>query len=638
MSPRGSTRIGHPASLPPGEYAPPPAISSTGSGHTVRFRGEDGRSHRFEVSSLPLAEWHDTIASCWAARVGPAGGLRTKSSAIGAWGNLARFMRFISQLLQAPARPEDLTADHVDTFRRHREATVGSVIARRELRDLGRTLSTGPMRELITADAMNRFLERATGRLTPRSGYSDNEFGSLLSAARADVAVMRDRLDDTRRLLERVDRDPETLSEADVARAAALGPLARSGTADVPLQGAAQTLVARSRLAEQVFLTRSDLTPLLVLMVAVTGWNVETIKELPSTHRIIEGLAVELEVVKRRRGAQHWYQTVTWEIGPRGRELYTPGGLYLLLHRLMAPARTLAASSAFWMVWHNRSTPNALDQGVRDPFAGVLNVGISHSRWVAAHGLVADAPATRSVTTVDLSVSPEQDTNVQPLRLDFNRVKTSVDVRRTRQLGGHLPSAARSNTTEVLFANYLRGDQTTIDWAGEVMSETFSDVERSAWAAHTAALSQSGRTSLRIVPLSDVNAVEEALTAEGIDRAGAREAVAGRLDTAWTACVDHEHHPITGRRCGRSFLECFHCSNSLVIGDHLPGLLGLLDALEARRLQMTEEAWWQRYGPAWAAIRVEILPKFSEAELAEANNHKPVDALLDLVEPRWDQP
>jgi hypothetical protein len=43
-------------------------------------------------------------------------------------------------------------------------------------------------------------------------------------------------------------------------------------------------------------------------------------------------------------------------------------------------------------------------------------------------------------------------------------------------------------------------------------------------------------------------------------------------------------------------------------------------------------------GPAWAAIRTDILPKFSEAELAEARSSKPADALLDIVEPGWEKP
>jgi len=54
--------------------------------------------------------------------------------------------------------------------------------------------------------------------------------------------------------------------------------------------------------------------PLLVLLVAVTERNSETVKELPAARRILDSRAVELVVTKRRRGIKRWFETVTWEI------------------------------------------------------------------------------------------------------------------------------------------------------------------------------------------------------------------------------------------------------------------------------------------------------------------------------------
>ena len=59
-------------------------------------------------------------------------------------------------------------------------------------------------------------------------------------------------------------------------------------------------------------------------------------------------------------------------------------------------------------------------------------------------------------------------------------------------MGGHLPSAARSNTVPVLFSNYLRGDPTTIEWAHEIVSEAVVDAEQAALAAHRAAQQAAG--------------------------------------------------------------------------------------------------------------------------------------------------
>ena len=110
------------------------------------------------------------------------------------------------------------------------------------------------------------------------------------------------------------------------------------------------------------------------------------------------------------------------------------------------------------------------------------------------------------------------------------------------------------------------------------------------------------------------------------------------MDTAWSACVDSEHHPVSGRRCEVSFLDCFHCGNCLITTSHLPRLLGLLDALNQRKQQMGEEDWWRRYGPAWAAIRHDVLTRFSPGEVAAAERHNPADTLLELVENPWEQP
>ena len=90
---------------------------------------------------------------------------------------------------------------------------------------------------------------------------------------------------------------------------------------------------ARKQLAGQLFLTRADLPPLLVLMVAPSGRNGETVKELPAAHRLLDDKAVEVSVIKRRRGPAHWTGQAVWEIALPSRRLHTPGGLYLLVHR-----------------------------------------------------------------------------------------------------------------------------------------------------------------------------------------------------------------------------------------------------------------------------------------------------------------
>ena len=595
MSPRGTTRIGKPTPLPLGTYTPRPQSTES----VVDFFGEDGRSRRFDISLLPLPGWHGDLATSWASRVGPSGTLRTRASATSAWGSLTRLIRFLAQTLRPPQHPGDLEVRHIDAYRRFRESSTNERYAKLELRSIALIFDVPPLAELVSAEVRDRMRPHLRYQPIPKSGYSDGELARIVTAARADVATLRDRL-----LVAPFDSDEEERYLLEVART----------TGTIQLQGVSAPRLAgvKRRVAERLFVTRRDLTPLLVLLVATTGWNLEVIKDLPAEHRIIEGLAVEVEVTKRRRGPGHWHQTATWEIGPPGKELSTPGGLYLLLHRMMAPARELMDDpSSFWALWHHRQGRRSGGDGCRNPFAAALDASLRHQYWMRERGVKAD-PLTDD-TSLEAPI----------LRLDFNRLKTSIDVRRTRQMGGHLPSAARTNTTGVLFRNYLAGDQSTIDWARELMAETLVEVEQAAWSAHRRALATHGVTNLEIRIKSDD---------------GDQPPPSDEVDTAWTSCSDHEHHPLTGRRCAASFLDCFHCGNCVVTDDHLPRLLSLLDGLEIRRQQMSEDAWWTRYGSSWAAIRYEVLPKFTEAEVDRAAQTKPNDSFLDLVEPRWDQP
>lgn len=288
MSPRGTTGLGKPASLPPGNYAPRP--QRTGS--IVEFVGEDGRSRTFDVGTLPLPGWHESLAGSWAARVGPAGALRTRSSATAAWGPVARMVRFLAQTLRPPAHPSDLTVEHVDAFMRFRESSAGERSAKLELRSVALTFEMLPLAELVSAEVRDRMRPYQGLRVNPLSGYSDGELARIVAAARTDVAAMRERMIIP---ASNPDETPARISQTH-----------RADTFPFPGIAAPQLTVLKRRAAEKLFVTRRDMTSMLVLLVAMTGWNIEVIKDLPAEHRVIEGLAVEVEVTKRRRGAGRW--------------------------------------------------------------------------------------------------------------------------------------------------------------------------------------------------------------------------------------------------------------------------------------------------------------------------------------------
>jgi hypothetical protein len=404
----------------------------------------------------------------------------------------------------------------------------------------------------------------------------------------------------------------------------ALAALAATGVVPDERGRPGNGLPARRAHAERLFVVWPDIAPLLVLLVAITGRNIETIKELPAEHRVLDGRAVEVRLTKRRRGARNWTQTVTWEIGPPGRELQTPGGLYLLVHRLCARGRRFGATTGLWSVWRNGVRAGVTGTAEHcNPFTRDLVGGGYAQRargWITQHGLTSDTPTTTGESA--------------PFVLDMGRLKTSIEARRARALGGHLPSAARSNTTGVLFRNYLRGDPSTQQWAREVIDEAVVDAETAALDAHRRMLAATGG-ALHIHP-------EPGLGSDARGPSGppgdADRPPSPAVDAAWSGCADAEHHPLTGTTCQAAFLDCFHCGNCMITGDHLPRVLALLDALDQRRQQLPTEDWWARYGPVWAAITREVLPRFTPAQIDHAAMDKPIDALLDLLEQPWERP
>jgi hypothetical protein len=641
---RGSTGPGRAAALPGGDYERHGPASQLPRGVVVFFHGDDDRRRIFEFSRLPLPGWHEALAAAFAERTGPGGGLRTASAAGTGWGALGRLVRFLAALPDPPARPGQLTREQLQAFHDQRARTA-PLTALRDLAEARMLLTRPALREQVPAQVLDHLQRRLpaprpapdAGAPQPGSdtrlttGYSDGELARLLAALRSDAAAIRDRIRDGENLLRRQQADRLALTEDDQIAGGMLQQMAATGQVPAP-PGArpAAFSAGRQQLAGQLFVTLRDLPPLMLLAAALSERNGETIKELPARHRLLEDRAVELVIVKRRRGARRWFETVTWEIGPPGRELHTPGGFYLLMLELTARSRQRCGSPLLWCVWRNG---HAAGLGVADdhvaPFESSLRATpILPTAWAAdrPRPLLADPPPGPGGTG--------KPAPAVPLQVSFNRIKTSMEVRRTKRMGGHLPSAAKSNTMPVLFRNYLSGDPVIISWAEDILGEALVDAEQAARQAHQRAAQLAGGGP-RVVPgPAGAATLEEA----GLDPGVARQAADGGLDTGWTACTGHDRHPLTGQECQVSFLDCFHCGNCLITRDHLPRLLGLIDALDQRRRELPEEAWWRRYGPSWAAIRHDILARFTPAELRQARASKPHDALLDLVENPWELP
>jgi hypothetical protein len=643
--------------MPGHSYEPPGPVRELPGGRLlVAFHGDDDRRRVFGVSRLPLPGWHQSLAAAVAERTGPGGGLRTFAAATTGWGALGRLVKFLGALPQPPASPDQLTPAHLEAFHDHRAKTTPTT-ALRDMSEARLLFALPALRDKVSAAVLDHLQRRLPAPREPRApaaghdagpaqpgfgakrlttGFSDGELARLLAALRADAARIRDRIRAGEDLLRRYQADPLALDDNDRDLGRMLEQMAATGRVPAPPAARPSPFCPeRQQLAGRLFLTLRDLPPLMMLAAALSERNGETMKELPVRHRALEDRAVELVIVKRRRGARRWFETVTWEIGTPGRELHTAGGFYLLMLELTARSRGWCGSPLLWCAWRN-GYPAGL--GVPDshlaPFADSLKgTTILPTAWAAnrPRPLLADPQPVHAGSG---GPSPGAVAPGQPLQVSFNRIKTSMEVRRTKRMGGHLPSAAKSNSMPVLFRNYLSGDPVITAWAEEVLGEALLDAEQAARQAHDRAVKAAGGGPRVLAGPVNTAALEKS----GLGPEAARHAADGELDTGWTACIDHDQHPLTREPSQVTYPDCFHCGNCLVTRDHLPRLLALLDALAQRRRELPEDAWWTRYGPAWVAIRQDILAKFTPAELQQAQAGKPHDALLDLAENPWELP
>ncbi|MBT3163099.1 hypothetical protein HTV80_08265 [Streptomyces sp. Vc74B-19] len=604
--------------MPEGPYQAESTPAAAARTLVVPFHGEDGRRWEYDFSTLPFPAFHAEFAAAFAVRTGPVGGLRTKVSADASFQILRRFLLFLESLKQPPRSLADLTPRHVERFRLQRSESSSLTTARADVFGLITVLRHVSPPDLLDRE-LREYLQRPGHsrhqKRTGLPGYSDREFRDIMTAARSDVAAIRDRMRKSDRLLETFRAAPKTLTPDEQATAVVLDEIDRTGIIpDTRNSIGLQDSAARFALARQMFLIEPDLVPLIVLGIGLTGRNAETIKELPTEHRVVEDRAVAVTLIKRRRSKGNNRDTVHWEIGTaESRQLHTPGGYYLLLHDLTRRGRRLSGGQRIWSIWAGAAGRRGADwetksaaNGHIDPFAARLNRSLRLNRWSQSHELTDDSG--------------------QPLALNLNRLKTTVEVRTTKAVGGHLPSASRTNTLDVSFAHYLQGDPRIREWADQVITSAIDDAENTARAFRPRILDSAGEQALATAP-------EDISRQYGTEPDVLKNAMAGELDTLASSCLSIDHSPFTKNgRCDVSFLTCLRCPNALIAERHLPALLAVVDALQAALETTSVDAWIEEHGRTWLMLTRLILPKFTDAQREKAAQSKPVFPGLDLLD------
>lgn len=121
----------------------------------------------------------------------------------------------------------------------------------------------------------------------------------------------------------------------------------------------------------------------------------------------------------------------------------------------------------------------------------------------------------------------------------------------------------------------------------------------------------------------------------GINENQTEDLLAGRLDTATTACMDFNHSPFSGQSgpCTASFLMCLACTNAIGTPKHLPRLVALRSALRHISSVVSEARWRRDFAPHLARLEDLLLRLATPTEIADVasftdETEQIIDALL----------
>ena len=492
-----------------------------------------------------------------------------------------RFFTYLRAYAPAVDGPEDLRAEHLDGFHADLEARGLTPIHRHTI--LAKAINALRGIDADRPGILNSVLRcrlaytssQSVGHSRPRDAYSPFVARQLRDAARADVAHIVRRLQD----------GPVLESDAVLRRVTATvhGIIAEHGRIghDHPAFKSLYFMRLRrslpvSRLVEDVhgrhYLTAADLPPFLVLLSLETGLEIECCKALTiDCLRNASAGVVDVAYIKRRaRGAEH--KTIKVRDGGVG----TPGGLIRRVVEVTAAARRHHSSQGLWV--HHRW--------------GTLRDHIGHSRetidsWTRRHGIVDD--------------------DGRPVRLVLSRLRKTHKALWYLKTEGHMARFAVGHTREIAARHYA--DVPSLRPLHEAAAaDAFTEVvAKSAPIVLTPAREQAWRC--------------EPKDADGPVQAGHVAALLNGDQDVWLAsCAGFYYSPLgePGSPCPQPFWGCLDCSNAVITARKLPALLAFLTFIEMQREALSAADWGLKFGRAHTRITTQVLPVFSETDIAQA--------------------
>lgn len=564
-----------------GRYEPPARIAYRGGHLAARIDGSDGRIGWISSKTWPAPALHLPFLRAWVHSTGPGTERRTSLVARATTWSWRRFLVFLADRHGDEVNLEEIAEADVREFRESLPEGRTKYTMITELRVITRALFELGLCDRGLWEAAKAYAGRAES--DPEIGLAPELFAEVVAAATRDVRAVADRIFAGEHLLSRYRRDQTDLTGDERRLGALLDELARTGVA--PRGGRMPDgEIWWTAIPKMLFPTRSELTPMMVLLAARTGRNSETIKELDADHSIREGLLVEVSTIKRRRGYES--EGASWEIGGPTRQYRTAGGVYLLIHAICARSRELAGTNALLSAW---ASGKAGGRNVYPWEHDMVNVGLPNlPKWTQSHGLTEDG---------------------LPLRLTFGRLKTTVDRDRAKANDFELDRAAVTNTPGVLYSSYVAPDPTARRALQSITNGALVELDERLTAIGSAEKSR---------PISTRPPITDEPNAD---------------KTAYLGCRNVLGHPTEeGEDCTASFLDCFGCPCAVVSDENIPTILRLSEELAERFDTISLDVWVRRYGQAWLAINNDILPSRTAEELAEFAAEMPEQTALVLLD------
>jgi hypothetical protein len=408
---------GRRAVLPPADHRTEPPLAPDGLVVTVVNKASHKKEFDFAEQSGSEA-LQRSLAVLFAARS------RRWSSHLTAntvWDKLKVFTKFLAELEDPPDDLGDLTPA---VLKRWRARHVGTNHGKGVLRTVRLLLQQDPrLAEGLVAEELARRIP--TGK-SKRQSYGEAERKQVISTAQRQFRSALLRIRENTRLLESWRSGVLAEGSRDWRIGQILDHLA--GTGDVPrtvfpggqrhvknhsLLGGSSAVKTWGRL----FLTRTELTSLAVLLTDRFGWNLSVYDRMPTPStgpsagetRVV---TYEVQVEKRRRGGGHWFSTEN--ITDSGAD--SPGRLITQALEATAHGRTLAARLAtgtdLLMVARTTQTGREPQQDMDRPRpVDPLVFGVSDDDakgWARHHGLGGSPFERQRRTTVTREGRPLQ--------------------------------------------------------------------------------------------------------------------------------------------------------------------------------------------------------------------------------------